>query len=139
MFLVGLLLAAASAALAVEVVVSNTGTHTIEAFNRTTEQSLGTLYVGGVVTALVFALGLAMFVSGLRHTWQERRAARRVAKQTRDSVTALQAENRRLRTELEAERARSPIQPVTPGDSGADVGGGSAEATGYARSEQSSG
>ena len=130
MLLLGLLLTAASAALAVEFVVSNAGSRTVEAFDQSAEVALGTLFVGGVVTALAFALGVAMVVAGARHSLRERRSQRRAAKETRTTLASLQAENRQLRSELERARGgRAPANATaapstTPAPAAADAAEG---------------
>ncbi|MCA1822956.1 MAG: hypothetical protein ABR520_07500 [Mycobacteriales bacterium] len=139
MLLLGLLLTAASAALAIEVVVSNTGTYEIEAFNRTTEVALGTLYVGGVITAFVFALGVAMIVGGLRHSWQAARDQRRAARETRDALTSLQAENRRLRSEVERARRTQAAAAGTEAPTPQAAAQGAATPPSARRRAQSSG
>ncbi len=107
MVLIGLLLVVLSAALAVGVVASNTAHVTAKAFGVSlTHVSVGGLFLLGVVTALVFALGLAVLVAGMGRARRRRVERRRAVRESRDNEMALRAEKERLEGELADERRR---------------------------------
>lgn len=107
MAVLGLLLMLAAGALTAGVVLSNTNRISAEAFGVTLSNvSVGGLFVAGVVTALVFALGLWMLLQGMRRARRRRLERREIVRDTRDQTASLAAERDRLEKELEAERAR---------------------------------
>src|SRR3954451_15170471 len=77
MILLGLLLMAACAALAVDAVVQNTSVMHAIAFNQPISHlSLGAIFVDGAVVGLLFALGLLMFTGGIGRAVRQRRERR---------------------------------------------------------------
>ena len=101
MAILGLLLLLAAAGLAVDVVMQNTSSISVDAVGQAFSLSSGWLFVAGVATGAIGLLGLTMLVGGL--TRARRRRATRV--DTRSSVEGLQAERDRLAEELQRERA----------------------------------
>src|SRR5436309_9310423 len=90
MILLGLLLMAACAALAVDAVVQNTHVMHAIAFNQSISHlSLGALFVAGAVTGLLFALGLAMFTGGLGRAGRKRRERRMAMRESTAEAEAL--------------------------------------------------
>lgn len=105
MILLGLLLMAACAALAVDAVIQNgQAVHAI-AFNQPISHlSLGALFIAGAVLGLLFALGLLMFTGGIGRAGRKRR-------ERRAEADALREHNDRLSAQLEQERASSAPYP----------------------------
>src|SRR3954452_25057143 len=116
MVLLGLLLIVACAALAVDAVMQNGGAVHATVFGHgISGLSVGTLFVAGAVTGLLFALGLAMFMGGLgraRRARRERKALRRQSQNTAE----LRAENERLESLL-ADRDDDSAYPAEPATS----------------------
>ena len=109
MILLGLLLMAACAALAVDAVVQNTSVIHAIAFNQPISHlSLGAIFVAGAVVGLLFALGLLMFTGGIGRAGRKRRERRAAARQANAETQALREHNERLAAELEQERASTP-------------------------------
>ena len=105
MILLGLLLMAACAALAVDAVVQNTSVMHAVAFNQSISHlSLGALFVAGAVVGLLFALGLLMFTGGIGRAGRRRRERRVAAREARAENEALREHNEHLSAQLEAER-----------------------------------
>ena len=106
MILLGLLLMAACAALAVDAVVQNTSVMHAIAFNQPISHlSLGAIFVAGAVVGLLFALGLLMFTGGIGRAGRKRRERRIAKRQATAETQALREHNERLSAELEQERA----------------------------------
>src|SRR6059058_3948404 len=111
MVLLGLLLMLGCTALAVDAVVQNTSMMHAIAFNQSiTNLSLGALFIAGAVVGLLFALGLAMFASGLGRA-SRRRRERRLAEESTAEADSLRMENARLEQELAAERDTTAGMP----------------------------
>jgi len=116
MILLGLLLMAACAALAVDAVVQNTSVMHAVAFNQPISHlSLGAIFVAGAVVGLLFALGLLMFTGGIGRAGRKRRERRVAARQATAETQALREHNERLAAELEQERTGTPY----PAEAGA--------------------
>ena len=106
MILLGLLLMAACAALAVDAVVQNTSVMHTVAFNQPVSHlSLGAIFVAGAVVGLLFALGLLMFTGGIGRAGRKRRERRLASRHATAETQALREHNDRLAAELEQERA----------------------------------
>lgn len=104
MIVLGLLLLIATGALAMGVVLENTQSTTVEAFGYSlSDLSLGTVFAGGVLTGLLFMLGVSMLLAGLNRS-RERRLTARDVNRTASENERLQEENERLRAQLEEER-----------------------------------
>jgi hypothetical protein len=109
MILLGLLLMAGCAALAVDAVVQNHGAVHAIAFNQPISHlSLGAIFVAGAVVGLLFALGLLMFTGGVGRAGRKRRERRMAGRDARAEAEALREHNERLSAKLEQERAGSP-------------------------------
>jgi len=116
MILLGLLLMAGCAALAVDAVVQNTSVMHAIAFNQPISHlSLGAIFVAGAVVGLLFALGLLMFTGGIGRAGRKRRERKLASRQANAETQALREHNERLAAELEQERANTPY----PAESGA--------------------
>src|SRR4051794_23289463 len=77
MLLLGLLLMAACAALAVDAVVQNTSVMRAIAFNQPISQlPFGALFAAGAVVGRLVALGLVMFTGGIGGAGRKRRERR---------------------------------------------------------------
>jgi uncharacterized protein HemX len=114
MVVLGLLLILACAAVAVDAVVQNSGTIHAIAFNHSVGAvSIGALFVAGCVVGLVFALGMAMFGSGLGRAARIRRE-RRALRRDNAATDSLREENARLEQQLAAERSAAPAYPEGP-------------------------
>jgi hypothetical protein len=125
MILLGLLLMAACAALAVDAVVQNTDVMHAVAFNQSISHlSLGALFVAGAVTGLLFALGLALFTGGIGRAGRRRRERRMVARETTAEAEALRADNERLQEQLSTRGDGAyPAEPAATADSDASLSG----------------
>ena len=101
MAILGLLLLLAAAGLAVDVVVQNTSSISVEAVGATFSMSPGWLFVAGLATGVIGLLGVSVLVVGIT------RARRRRASfaESRTSLQELQAERDRLAVELERQRS----------------------------------
>jgi hypothetical protein len=125
MILLGLLLMAACAALAVDAVVQNTSVMHAVAFNQPISHlSLGAIFVAGAVVGLLFALGLLMFTGGIGRAGRKRRERRVATRQASAETQALREHNERLAAELEQERASSayPAEPAAAEADATDTG-----------------
>jgi uncharacterized protein HemX len=115
MIILGLLLMAACAALAVDAVMQNTHAIHATAFNQPISHlSLGALFVAGAVVGLLFALGLLMFTGGVGRAGRKRRERKAAAREARTETEALREHNERLSAQLERQRSTTAY----PGDSG---------------------
>jgi len=124
MILLGLLLMAACAALAVDAVVQNTSVMHAVAFNQPISHlSLGAIFVAGAVVGLLFALGLLMFTGGIGRAGRKRRERRIARRQATAETQALREHNERLAAELEQERAAGTPYPAERTDARANVDG----------------
>lgn len=109
MILLGLLLMAGCAALAVDAVIQNSHVISATAFNQPiTHLSLGALFVAGAVVGLLFALGLLMFSGGVGRAGRKRRERKLAARDAQAETEALREHNDRLAAQLERERAATP-------------------------------
>lgn len=114
MAVLGLLLMLAAGALTAGILVSNTDKISPEAFGVSLANvSVGGLFVAGVVTALVFALGLWLLMRGLRRSRRRNVERRQIVRDTQEQQASLSAEKARLEKELEQERSRRATTPVT--------------------------
>src|SRR4051812_50138083 len=97
MILLGLLLMAACAALAVDAVVQNTSVMHAIAFNQPISHlSLGAIFVAGAVVGLLFALGLLMVTGGVGRPGRKRRERRLGTRQAPAQTQARREHNERL-------------------------------------------
>jgi hypothetical protein len=135
MILLGLLLASACIALAVDAVIQNTQVMHAIAFNQPIDHlSLGGLFVAGAVVGILFALGVLMMTSGIGRAGRQRRERRATARQSAAETEALRTHNERLERELEDQRAAQTPYPAedttfagdrsTVTDNGSTVTGG---------------
>jgi outer membrane murein-binding lipoprotein Lpp len=99
--ILGLLLVLAVGGLAVDVVVQNTSSISVDAMGQTFSLSPGWLFVAGVAAGVIALLGVSMLVAGMTRARRRRSAL----VDTRSSVQDLQAERDRLAVELERERS----------------------------------
>ena len=99
--ILGLLLLLAAAGLAVDVVVQNTSSISVEAVGATFSMSPGWLFVVGLATGVIGLLGVGLLVAGTTRA-RRRRAA---LAESRSNLQDLQAERDRLAVELERQRA----------------------------------
>ena len=114
MVLLGLLLLAACAVVAVEVAISNTDTATFEAFTQSfSDLSMGGLFLLGCVLGAVAVLGLWMIMAGLRMSRRRRLENKHVVTETRSRVDELEDENDALRAELERDRSTTATAAAT--------------------------
>ena len=117
MIVLGLLMLLATGALALAVVATNTDPTTVEAFGYSvSDVSLGLLFAAGVLTGLLFMLGVSLLLSGLNRSRARRRTARRVNSTTTENQR-LQEENEALRAELESD----PVDPYAGDPYGTDT------------------
>lgn len=109
MILLGLLLMAGCAALAVDAVIQNGHAIHAIAFNQPiTHLSLGAMFVAGTVVGLLFALGLLMFTGGVGRAGRKRRERKLAAREAQAETEALREHNDRLAAQLERERTSTP-------------------------------
>lgn len=101
MAILGLLLLLAAGGLAVDMVVQNTSSISVDAVGQTFSLSPGWLFVAGAAAGAIALLGLSMLVGGMTRA----RRRRSTLRNTRSSVQDLQDERDRLAVELERERA----------------------------------
>ncbi len=101
MAILGLLLLLASAGVAVDVVLRNNLSISVDALGESFMLSPGWLFVAGVAAGVIGLLGVSLLVAGMTRA-RHRRAA---IADSRNSVQDLQAERDRLAVELERERA----------------------------------
>ena len=101
MAILGLLLLLAAAGLAVDVVVQNTSSISVEAVGATFSMSPGWLFVAGLATGVIGLLGVRLLVAGITRT----RRRRAEFAESRTSLQELQAERDRLAVELERQRS----------------------------------
>ena len=122
MILLGLLLMAGCAALAVDAVVQNTSVMHAIAFNQPISHlSLGAIFVAGAVLGLLFALGLLMFTGGIGRAGRKRRERRIARRQATAENEALRQHNERLAAELEQERSSTAAYPTERTGAAADT------------------
>lgn len=110
MAILGLLLLLSAAGLAVNVVVQNTSSISVDAVGEAFSLSPGWLFVAGVATGVIAMLGVSMLVAGMARARRRRSAL----VNSRSSVQDLQAERDRLAVELERERATRTDTTVGP-------------------------
>jgi uncharacterized integral membrane protein len=108
MILIGLLLMAACAAVAVDAVVQNThAVHAVVFGQSLSHLSVGVLFVAGAIAGLLFALGLRMVGAGVGRAGRKRRERKAAARDAQAETAALREHNERLQAQLEAERGGS--------------------------------
>jgi hypothetical protein len=110
MAILGLLLLLSAAGLAVDMVVENNVSSSVDALGETFSLTPGWLFVAGVATGVIAMLGVSMLVAGMARARRRRSAL----VDTRSSVQDLQAERDRLAVELERERAARTATTVGP-------------------------
>lgn len=110
MAILGLLLLLSAAGLALDVVVQNTSSISVDAVGETFSLSPGWLFVAGMATGVIAVLGGSMLVAGMARARRRRSAL----VNSRSSVQDLQAERDRLAVELERERAARTATTVGP-------------------------
>jgi hypothetical protein len=98
--ILGLLLLLAAAGLAVDVVLQNTSSVSMDAVGQSFSLSVGWLFVAGVATGVIGLLGASLLVAGAARA-RRRRAA---LAESQSTLEGLQAERDRLAVELERER-----------------------------------
>ena len=101
MAILGLLLLLSAVGLAVDVVLQNTSSISVDAVGLNFSLSPGWLFVAGVATGVIGLLGVSMLVAGMARA-RRRRAA---LVESRNNLDFLQAERDRLAEQLERERA----------------------------------
>jgi hypothetical protein len=115
MFLIGLLVMLACAALATDLIVESNDPASMTAFTYGFNGfETGEVFVIGAVVGVLFAVGTALLAAGLGRM-AERRRTRRLADSDGSDVESLRAENARLESELAAERSY-PSEPATTTD-----------------------
>lgn len=82
--------------------------------------SVGGLFVAGMITGVVGALGLGLMLSGGARKRHKRVAAKREVKSVRGEASTLAEENTRLQEQLERERAAGLRPTGTRSDSPSD-------------------
>lgn len=101
MAILGLLLLLAAAGLAVDVVVQNSASISVEAIGATFSMRPGWLFVAGLATGVIGMVGVSLLVAGITRA----RRRRAVLAESRRNLQGLQAERDRLAVELERQRA----------------------------------
>jgi hypothetical protein len=117
MAILGLLLLLAGAGLAVDVVVQNTSSISVDAVGETFSLRPGWLFVAGMATGVIAVLGMGMLIAGMARARRRRGAL----VNSRTSVQDLQAERDRLAVALERERAARTSTTVGSRPSGSAV------------------
>jgi hypothetical protein len=115
MAILGLLLLLSAVGLAVNVVLENSSSISVDAVGESFSMSPGWLFVAGVATGLIALLGVGMLVVGMARARRRRTAL----VESRDSLQGLQAERDRLAVQLERERA---ARTATTAGTGRDDG-----------------
>lgn len=110
MAILGLLLLLAAGGLAVDVVVQNTSSISVEAVGTTFTMSPGWLFVVGLAAGVIGLLGVSLLAAGITRA-RRRRAA---LAESRNNLQDLQAERDRLAVELERQRAARTATTVGP-------------------------
>lgn len=135
MVILGLLLVLLAAAGTTAAVVENTKPTSMVILGLTVSNlSVGGIFMAGVISALVFALGLFMMMGGAARARRRRQQNKTVVKDSRREAAGLAAEKERLERELEQERTgrgrtettvveRGPMSTRTTGGPGSDIGG----------------
>jgi hypothetical protein len=100
MAILGLLLLLAATGLAVDVVVQNTSSISMDAVGQSFSLASGWLFVAGVATGVIGMLGVSMVVAGTARARRRRSAL----VNSRSTLEDLQAERDRLAVQLERER-----------------------------------
>ena len=118
MFVLGLVLLVLAVLFAAGVVASSSG-EDLRFFGQTFDiPSAGGLFLAGVVTAAIAALGLMLMMAGLAHA-KKKRAERKALKRTGNRAETLAEENARLKAELSSTMhsggAASSAYPGEPG------------------------
>ncbi|MBE3012223.1 hypothetical protein IL992_23930 [Microbispora sp. NEAU-D428] len=115
MVLLGLLLVLIAAAAVIEVSVNDTAnTMPITVLDRTFNLSPFELFIAGVVTAVVFVVGLLLITGGMRRAAMKRRRRREERLAERDRVSRLEAEKRDLERRLETTPTTSTTSTSAP-------------------------
>lgn len=138
MVILGLLMVLLAAGATTAALVENTKPTSMEILGVTMSNlSVGGIFLAGVVTALVFALGLFLMMGGAARARRRRQKNKTVVKDSRREAAELAAEKDRLQRELEQERTRrsstgttvverGPVGTRTVGDPDDDATGSSA-------------
>ncbi len=115
MFLLGLLLILAAAAVTVGVVYDGGEAAEVEILGRTLDTEIWGVFFTGMGTMLVLLLGLWMLYASMGRARRKRSERKETRNRHRDSVTrleeertALRAENEKLNEELSSRRGTSP-------------------------------
>lgn len=129
----GIILLAAASVFTAAVVTSNTRGVSGDLWGASvSDVSLGTVFLVGMVTAAAALLGLALLLSGLRHTARlrgERRQLRRENERLNQQVTSTSADEETVRSEparpvaAEAQSTDLPSSPSTRSTPVADTRG----------------
>jgi hypothetical protein len=108
--ILGLLLLLAAGGLAVDVVLQNASSISVDAVGATFSISPGWLFVAGLATGAIAMLGVSLIVAGMARA----RRRRSSLVNSRSSVQDLQAERDRLAVQLERERAARTATTAGP-------------------------
>lgn len=93
MAIIGFVLLAAAAVLGIEIVAMNDLTIDIDAFNQVYETSISLVFVAGVVTGLVGALGLMLIRDGMVRGRRLRLEAKEAQEERDRHIAALEEEH----------------------------------------------
>ncbi|HEV3226959.1 MAG TPA: hypothetical protein VGZ52_08995 [Acidimicrobiales bacterium] len=118
---IGLVLLAAAAVVGIDVVVQNNFAIDVVGFGKDISTSLAGLFVAGVVTGLVAAVGIMLVRDGTIH-WRKLRREARADEAERDRLVAIalrQEEERNVRgasapLDLREQREPRPVQTSAP-------------------------
>jgi uncharacterized membrane protein len=124
MALIGLLLALAALGFSADVIYENyTKLDHATLFGVSIgQQTIGRAFIVGLITCMVFVLGVALMTSSLARARRRRVARRTAVAAERDRAESLRIEKERLERQLEQERGSSAAaypdetRPVTPSD-----------------------
>ncbi|MDQ6649247.1 MAG: hypothetical protein M3Z02_03930 [Actinomycetota bacterium] len=127
MFVLGLLLMILAGAAAAGFLISNYGgdAFSVSLFGQNIDNvHRATLYIAGIVTGVVFLLGLRLITAAIARGRRRRLERKRIVQENRGTTAELKAENERLAKKLEDEkRARQSTRAeVYPTDSGTGSG-----------------
>lgn len=107
MVVLGLLLVLLAGGATTAALVENTKPTSMDILGVTISNlSIGGIFLAGVVTALIFALGLFLMLGGAARARRRRQKNKSVVKDSRREAASLAAEKERLERELEQERTQ---------------------------------